>query len=58
MNPFIQTLAKEIATQINKQINIPWLNEEQEQIFLELVITKVFELTIGSLLKHIQKKEE
>lgn len=56
MNPCIQTLAKELAEYINKQVNIPWLNEEQEQIFFELVVTKVFELTIGSLLKQMDKR--
>jgi hypothetical protein len=57
MNPYVQDLAKELAEQLNAKINIPWLNEEQEQLFFELVVTKVFELTIGSLLKHIEKKE-
>ena len=58
MNPCISTLAKELAEYINKQINIPWLNEEQERMFFELVVTKVFELTLGNLIKHLEKKPE
>jgi hypothetical protein len=57
MNPMIQAMAKEIAMQINKTINIPFLNEEQERLFFELVVTKVFELMMGYLLKHLDKKD-
>ena len=57
MNPYIQTLAKELAEQINKKVNIPFLNEEQERLFFELVVTKLFELIFGTLLKHLDKKE-
>jgi hypothetical protein len=56
MNPMIQTMAKEIAAQINDKVDIPFLNEEQERLFFELVVTKVFELMLGFLLKHLEKK--
>jgi len=57
MNPVIESMAKELAKQINDKVNIPFLNEEQERIFFELVVTKVFELAIGTLLKHLDHKE-
>jgi hypothetical protein len=56
MNPVIQNMAKELAAQINDKVNIPFLNEEQERLFFELVVTKVFELTMSFLLKHLEKK--
>jgi hypothetical protein len=56
MNPVIQIMAKELAAQINDKVNIPFLNEEQERLFFELVVTKVFELTMSFLLKHLEKK--
>jgi len=54
MNPYIKELAKQLATQMNKAINIPWLNEEQEQIFFELVVTKVLELVLGHILSNFE----
>jgi hypothetical protein len=56
MNPVIQIMAKELAAQINDKVNIPFLNEEQERLFFELVVAKVFELTMGILLRHLEKK--
>jgi hypothetical protein len=55
MNPFIQALAKELAEKINQSINIPFLNEEQEQMFFELVVTTVFQLTLGHLIPLMEK---
>jgi hypothetical protein len=55
MNPFIQALAKELAAKINQSINIPFLNEEQEQMFFELVVTTVFQLTLGHLIPLMEK---
>jgi hypothetical protein len=46
MNPIIKELAKELAEKINQSINIPFLNEEQEQMFFELVVTTVFQLVL------------
>ena len=56
MNPVIATMAKELAAQINGKVDIPFLNEEQERLFFELVVTKVFELMMSVLLKHLEKK--
>ena len=58
MNQFIKELAKQLATQINKSINIPWLNEEQEQMFFELVVTKVLELVLGHILTNFEVADE
>jgi hypothetical protein len=55
MNPAIQAIAHEIATQINAKLNIPILNEEQELLFIELVVSKVLELVTGIMLKHFDK---
>jgi hypothetical protein len=56
MNPYLKEMAKELAKHINQVVNIPWLNEEQEQMFFELVVTKVFELTLANLLHLMDKK--
>jgi hypothetical protein len=58
MNPFIKTLAKELATKINHVIDIPFLNEEQEQQFFELVVTTVFQLTLGHLIPLVEEQEK
>jgi hypothetical protein len=58
MNPFVKELAKQLATQINAKINIPFLNEEQEQMFFELVVTKVFELVLGHWLSLLEPGKE
>ena len=58
MNPAIQVIAREIATQINNKINIPFLSEEQEQVFFELVVSKVIELVTGIIVKHLEKNPE
>lgn len=58
MNPAIQAIAHEIAAQVNAKVNIPFLNEEQERLFFELVVAKVLELLSGIILKHLEKKPE
>ena len=56
MNPYLKELAKQLAAKINEQINLPWLNEEQERLFFELVVTKLFEIVFCDLL-HLVKAE-
>jgi hypothetical protein len=60
MNPYIQELAKQLATKINEKVNLPFLNEEQEQAFFELVVMTLLEMTLGRLLTFLepQKKEK
>ncbi len=45
----LRPLARELAARINKLVNIPFVNEEQEQYFFEMIVVLVLEI----LLKHI-----
>jgi len=58
MNPYLKELAKQLAEKINEQINLPWLNEEQERLFFELVVTKLFEIIFGDLLHLVQTQKK
>jgi len=58
MNPYLKELAKQLAEKINEQINLPWLNEEQERLFFELVVTKLFEIIFGDLLHLFQTEKK
>ncbi len=49
---FINTLAKELATRINKLVNIPLMKEEDEQAFFEMVVKLVLEIVISRLGKE------
>ncbi|HNQ43466.1 MAG TPA: hypothetical protein PKI59_03515 [Candidatus Cloacimonadota bacterium] len=42
-------LAKELATRINRLINIPLIREEDEQIFFELIVSILLELFLDNL---------
>jgi len=55
MNPVIDLVAKEVAKQINNAVNLPFLNEEQEEVFFRLIVTKVLEITVGHLLSFLEK---
>jgi hypothetical protein len=58
MNPVIASLAKELATQINHLVNIPFVNEEEEEIFFRLVVAKVLEISFGQLLKLVDSPQK
>ncbi len=51
---FINTLAQELATRINKLINIPLVKEEDEQEFFKMVVKMVLEIVISRLGKDIK----
>jgi hypothetical protein len=53
---FINTLAKELATRINKLVNIPLVKEEDEQAFFEMVVKLVLEIVISRLGKELSVK--
>jgi len=53
---FINTLAKELATRINKLVNIPLMKEEDEQAFFEMVVKLVLEIVISRLGKELSVK--
>lgn len=42
-------LARELATRVNKMINIPLINEETEQVFFELMIG----IILGIIFDHL-----
>ena len=47
---------EEWATAINKKINIPWMNEEQEQVMFENLIDKGTDIFAGVMTKILEKK--
>tara|TARA_Y100000114_G_scaffold126013_1_gene122289 strand:+ start:1817 stop:2080 length:264 start_codon:yes stop_codon:yes gene_type:complete len=47
---------EEWATAINKKINIPWMNEEQEQEMFEKLIDKGTDIFAGVMIKILEKK--
>ena len=49
-------LVKEVATKINKLINIPFMSEKQEQILFEAIVQVVLELIFSSLFLGIDQK--
>jgi hypothetical protein len=48
---FIKLLAKELATKLNALINIPFIKEEDEQVFFELVVN----IVLGAVLANFDK---
>jgi len=51
---FITVLAKELATKLNHLVNIPFIKEEDEQVFFELVVN----IVLGAVLTNIDKLTE
>jgi hypothetical protein len=43
----LHSLAEELAQKVNKALNIPVLNEKQEQVFFEMVILLLLELLVN-----------
>ena len=52
---FIKTLALELATRINKLVNIPLVKEEDEQKFFEMIVLMVLEIVISKLGREMEK---
>jgi len=52
---FIKTLAIELATRINKLVNIPLVKEEDEQKFFEMIVMMVLEIVISKLGREMEK---
>lgn len=48
-NSMNQTLARELATKINKLINIPLIREEDEQIIFELIVLILLDIFFSGL---------
>ncbi len=51
----IHTLARELAEKMNQMIDIPFLNEEDEEKFFYFVILNVFSILIGKAMKELGK---
>jgi len=51
---FITLLAKELASKLNHLVNIPFIKEEDEQVFFELVVN----IVLGAVLTNIEKLTE
>ena len=48
-------LIKELANRINQLVNIPLINEQNEQAFFELVISILLGIFLDEVDKHILK---
>jgi len=44
-----QSLARELATKINRLVNIPLIREEDEQLFFELIVLILLNLFLSGL---------
>jgi hypothetical protein len=51
-NSSYNPLVRDLATRINKMVNIPLVNEANEQIFFELIVTILLQLFFESLDKN------
>jgi hypothetical protein len=49
MDQYISIIARELAKRLNKVINLPFLSEEEEELFFRLVVTKVLEIIFGQI---------
>jgi hypothetical protein len=58
MNQYIAMLAGELAKRINKIIDLPFVNEEEEEVFFRLVVTKVLEIAFGQVYDLLNKDSE
>ncbi|MCB5258366.1 MAG: hypothetical protein WC179_00460 [Candidatus Cloacimonadaceae bacterium] len=45
----LPNIAEELAKKVNKVLNLPIINEQQEQVFYEMVILLLLELLINKL---------
>jgi len=46
-------LVKELATRVNSLVNIPLVNEQNEQVFFELVISILLDIFFDELDKQL-----
>lgn len=52
----LQDKKVEIATQLNKKINLPFVSEEKEQVLAEKVVDALIDIIEGILNKEDAKK--
>ncbi|HPV14795.1 MAG TPA: hypothetical protein PL126_04000 [Candidatus Cloacimonadota bacterium] len=48
----MKALAKELATRINRVVDIPLISEENEQAFFEMVILMILDLIFSRMSKE------
>lgn len=48
-NQMMRAMAKELATRINRVVDIPLISEENEQAFFEMIILMVLELVLSRI---------
>lgn len=48
-NELMKAMAKELATKINRAVNLPLISEENEQAFFEMIILMVLELVLSRM---------
>ncbi|MBM4400183.1 MAG: hypothetical protein FJ041_07655 [Candidatus Cloacimonetes bacterium] len=58
MNQYLSILAKELARRLNEVINLPFLSEEEEELFFQLVVTKVLEISLGHILEYVNRDNQ
>jgi hypothetical protein len=52
----LKPLVKELAAKVNAVVNIPFVSEEQEQLFFEMIIMLVLETLLRQLLPEYVDK--
>ncbi|MDP2173040.1 MAG: hypothetical protein Q8M98_01445 [Candidatus Cloacimonadaceae bacterium] len=50
-NQTMRIMARELATKINRVVNIPLISEDNEQAFFELVVLMVLDLVLSRMEK-------
>jgi len=50
MDQIIELLARELAGQLNEVINLPFLSEEDEEIFYRIIILNLFKIMTGKVI--------
>ena len=53
----LKILAMELAKQMNSVINIPFVSEEEEELFFQYIILNVLHLLVNKLSKNPELKE-
>jgi len=52
MSEAVRILASEVASQINKLVDLPFVNEEEEEVFFQMVVLKVFDAVMSIVTKN------
>ena len=56
-NELLTVLAHELAVQVNSVVNIPFVSEEDEEMFFQFVILNVLQLVMSKLSKDTMTKK-